>query len=544
MQSSRKNPSSSSLAAWAVCVFLLFAVSFVFGETCQNKFVNYDDIEYVQENPHVVSGLNANNVAWAFTTRYGDNWIPLTWLSFMLTCQTFGSGPWGQHFINLLLHAAAAITFFLVLRRMTGRLWPSAFVAVLFAIHPLRVESVAWVVERKDVLSGVFFMLTLGAYTGYASRPSWIRYITVVVCFALGLMAKPMLVTMPFVLLLLDYWPLQRFGQSDDISARTPREIAKTALRLIGEKIPLLLMAGGSCTATVWAQKASLISLERISTPWRIGNALVADVAYLGQLFYPVGLAVVYPHPGNALQIWKIAAAIAVLIIISAIAAVLWRRPYVMVGWLWYLGMLVPVIGLMQVGAQAMADRYTYLPQIGIGIIVAWGFADLSQTWPHRRWICGAVSAVIFTTLMGIAWQQTFYWRDSETLWTRSVACSPQNAFALRSRGITLQQAGRIDEAVADYEAALAIHPDGVVYNNLGIILASRGKLDEAFAYFQKAVQFAPDCADAHNNLGRILVERDKFNEAIVHFRKAVQIEPNNPVFRQRLGDALHRQGK
>jgi Flp pilus assembly protein TadD len=206
--------------------------------------------------------------------------------------------------------------------------------------------------------------------------------------------------------------------------------------------------------------------------------------------------------------------------------------------------MLVPVIGLMQVGAQAMADRYTYLPQIGIGILVAWGVADVSQTWPHRRWICGAASAAIFAMLMGIAWQQTFYWRDSETLWTRSVACSPQNAFALRSRGITLQQAGRIDEAIADYETALAIRPDGVVYNNLGIILASRGKLDEAFAYFQKAVQLAPDCADAHQNLGRILADRGRPDEAILHFRKAVQIEPNNPVFRQRLGNALHRQDK
>ena len=364
----------------AVCGFLLLAVALVFGQTVRHDFVNYDDNAYVYENPQVAGGLTAHGIAWAFTSFHVSNWHPLTWLSHMLDCQFYGLHAGGHHLTNVLLHAATAILLFLVLRRMTGDLWPSAFVAAVFAIHPLRAESVAWVAERKDVLSGLFFMLTLGAYAGYARRPfSLGRYLTVVLLFALGLMAKPMLVTLPFVLLLLDYWPLGRIGPHRRTGISSFR-------RVVVEKIPLLALTAASCVATVIAQGTAVIAIDVIPLPSRIANALVSYVAYMGQLFYPAGLAVLYPHPEGGLPIWKVAASSLVLAGISA-AALVWRRrfPYLFVGWFWYVGMLVPVIGLVQVGLHAMADRYTYLPQIGLCIAVTWGVAQLAAS---RRYHC------------------------------------------------------------------------------------------------------------------------------------------------------------
>ena len=393
-------------AAPVVCGLLLLAVALVFGQTVQHGFVNYDDNGYVSDNPQVTKGLTVQGIGWAFTTTHGSMWGPLTWLSHMLDCQLYGLHSWGHHLTNILLHAATTIILFLVLRRMTGDLWPSALVAALFAVHPLHVESVAWVAERKGLLSGLFFVLTIGAYVGYVRhRFSLLRYLAVVVLFALGLMAKPMVVTLPFVLLLLDYWPLGRIvvGTRRVPSAAGPAAGEQTAhgvcllRRLVVEKIPLFALAAASCVAAPFTQGEAVASLNAIRLSSRITNALVSYVAYVGQFFSPVGLAVFYPHPGSSLPIWKAVGALALLVGVSA-AAVAWRRryPWVFVGWFWYLGTLVPMIGLVQIGGHAMADRYTYVTQIGLYLALAWrarrsprlGPIVAGCTAPHRRWSC------------------------------------------------------------------------------------------------------------------------------------------------------------
>ena len=500
-------------AVSAVRVFLLLAVTMVFGQAISHDFVSYDDPRYVWQNPHVSGGLTSEGLVWVFTHSHGFNWHPLTGLSHMLDCQLFGLWAEGHHAVNVLLHAAAAVVLFLVLRQMTRRLdqadafWRSAFVAAVFAIHPLRVESVAWVAERKDVLSGLLFMLTLAAYVAYVRRPfSLPRYLLVALLFALGLMAKPMLVTVPFVLLLLDYWPLGRWHGGTGIlpvresstgilparEKRTDRKLAPTparsisgvftgmpmplSLRLLVEKLPLLALAAAASVATLFAQSEAMKMNTYLSLPWRIGNALVSYVDYVGQLFCPLGLAVFYPHPGNHLPVWKVTVAFLVLAGISVGVLASRRRPYLLVGWLWFLGMLVPTIGLVQVGFQAMADRYTYLPQIGLCIALAWGVADVSRSWSYRRWVCGVGSALVVASLMACAWLQTSYWRNSETLWTHAVDCNSQNAKAHTYLGMALGDLGQFEEAIAHFRKALEIKPDEAeAREHLESIQASQG---------------------------------------------------------------------
>src|SRR3972149_3559607 len=487
-------------AVLAVSGFPLLAVLIVFGQTLRHDFVNYDDRLYVYENPYVTHGLTTQGIVWAFTSKHASNWHPLTWLSHMLDCQLFGLAPWGPHLVNVLLHAATAILLFLVLRRMTGDLWPSAFVAVVFAVHPLRVESVAWVAERKDVLSGLFFMLTLWAYVGYVRHPfSTARYLTVMVLFALGLMAKPMLVTLPFVLLLLDYWPLgrmtplaaenrnKRLGATVQLSPQRifsippqqsfsipPQRIFSIPARLAMEKVLLMVLAAASCAATLWAQSEVIADDEHMPLSLRIGNAVISYVAYLVQLFYPAGLAVLYPHPWSGLPMWKVAGALLLLAAICGGVVALRRRcPYLLVGWLWYLGMLLPVIGLVQVGLQAMADRYTYLTQIGLCIAFAWGVAQFTRSWPYRGWVCGIASVLALATLLGCAWLQTSYWHDSETLWTHTLACTSRNFVVHNNLGNALAKVGRLKEAVENYEQALELKSNyHEAHNNLGVALA------------------------------------------------------------------------
>lgn len=411
--------------AMVVCGLLFVVVWFVFGQTLSHEFV-YDDQEYICTNLHIMHGPTIVGIVWAFTHSYSDNWHPLSWLSHMLDCWMYGLDAGGHHLTNVLLHAANAVLLFLLLWRMAGSLWPAAFVAAVFAIHPLRAESVAWVTERKDMLSGLFFLLTLAAYLGYVRhRPSTVRYLAVAVLFALGLMSKPMLVTLPFVLLLLDYWPLGRIA--------APR-LAATAGRCFLEKIPLLLLSVASCVVTPLAQTRAMVGTGYLPLSWRVSNALVSYVAYLGQFFYPVGLTAYYPHPGPTLPLWKPVAAFFVLAAIS-LAALAWRKrhPCLPVGWFWYLGMLVPVIGLVQVGLQARADRYTYLPQIGLCIALTYSFHQMAASWPYRRWICGGLALVTLTTLMTSAWQQTYYWHDDGTLWTHALQYTQRNTTALNN---------------------------------------------------------------------------------------------------------------
>ncbi len=517
-----------------VCVVLLLLVIVVFAQTAYFQFVNFDDQMYVLENQHVRQGLSSSALRWAFTSLDAHNWHPLTWLSHMLDWQLYGLDyPGGHHAANVMLHVAVVILLFLVLWRMTDRLWPSAVVAAVFAIHPLRVESVAWISERKDVLSALFFMLTLAAYLGYTRRPfSLVRYLAVVLLFALGLMAKPMIVTLPCVLLLLDYWPLGRWD-------------TRPRWRLVVEKLPLFALSVASCVVTSIAQRTAAASLEVIGPASRIANALVAYATYVGQLVYPVGLAAFYPHPGDGIPAWKAIVATVVLAAIT-LGAVVWRRrfPYWFVGWFWYVGMLVPVIGLVQVGAHAMADRYTYLPGIGLLVALVWGAAQAVVSWPDRRVLCGVASALALMVLTACAWQQTSYWRDSETLWTRTLACTSHNPLALTNFGNYLKEHGHTDRAFALWEEAIAAYPTLPEANNsLGMALAEQGKWDAAIEHYKMALLGKPGYANALANLGNAMLERGDFDAAIAYFREALH---NNPEFadaHNALGNALLRHG-
>ncbi len=379
----------------AVCLVLAAITFAVFGQTLNHEFVNFDDNDYVYENPVVAQGLTFRGIVWAFTHVHSANWHPLTWLSHMLDCQLYGLHPGGHHLTNVLLHIATVIVLFLVLRQMTGALWRSAFVAALFAIHPLRVESVAWVAERKDVLSGLFFMLTIGAYVRYARRPwSLARHGLVALLFAMGLMSKPMLVTLPVVLLLLDYWPLQRVE---------PGKLSGLVL----EKLPLFALSAASCAVTFLAQSQAIQSIGSFSLPLRLGNALAASMIYLGQIVYPAGLAAFYPYPLNGLPAWEVALAGLLLVGFSIVA---WRerrkQPWLLMGWLWYLVMLLPVAGIIQVGVQAHADRYTYLPQIGVYMAVTWLAAEWGAKWRMGRAALGGLMSAMLAVLMVCAWKQ------------------------------------------------------------------------------------------------------------------------------------------
>lgn len=518
-----------------VCVFLAAIVWAVFGQTLHHGFVNYDDGLYVSDNPTILRGLSLKGIAWAFTHSVNFNWTPLTMISHMLDCQIYGLNAGGHHLTSVLLHMASAIVLFLVLKEMTSALWRSAFVAAVFAIHPLHVESVAWIAERRDVLSGLFFMLTLGAYVRYARRPwSLGRYLMVALMLVLGLMSKPMVVTLPFVLLLLDYWPLKRFNQPDGHSVTR---------RLILEKIPLLAVSGAACVATLFAQQEAITPLP---LALRIGNAVVSYVAYIGQMIYPAGLVVYYPHPGSSLPLWKIIAAFILLLGISAGALATRRKhSYFLFGWLWYLGMLVPVIGLIQSGLRAQADRYTYLPQIGLYLLLTWTVADLSAGWRHRRWLLGSLSTVILTALIFCARAQTFYWRNSEALWTHTLACTSDNSIAQNNFGVVLLQKGNIEEAITHFQTALAINPDYTeAHNNLGYALFQKGSVDEAISQYQQALQINPDYANAHNNFGTALIQKGNVDEAIIQYQRALQINPDDAEVHNNLGVVLLQTGK
>jgi tetratricopeptide (TPR) repeat protein len=522
----------------AVCCLLALAVALVFAQTAGHDFVNFDDAEYVQDNPHVAGGVTIEGIAWSFTHFYMANWHPLTWLSHMVDCQLYGvKRADGHHLTAVLLHAANTILLFLVLRSMTGDLWPAAFVAALFGIHPLHVESVAWVAERKDVLSTLFFMLSLAAYVGYARRPfSIFRYLLVTLLFALGLMAKAMLVTLPLVFLLLDYWPLAR------------RERAKGNHRplklVLIEKIPLLAISGVSCVVTYYAQAATESVWEHLPLSTRVANALTSYVGYLRQFVYPAGLAAFYPHPQEAMLVWQIAGSLLVLGGITLVCLAARRNwPFLLVGWLWFLGMLVPVVGLVQVGAQAMADRYSYLPQIGLYIAIAWGveglLRDRARTSARSGWHVpelakGVVSALVLAALTFVAWRQAAYWKNGVTLWSRALDCTSSNSLAHNSLGRALAERGKIPEAVHQFRKALAIDPDDdFAHSNLGIALARSSKvedIDEALGHLQNVLTMKPQDELTQKNLGALLIRRGRLDEAIEHLETALRLDPNDQV--------------
>jgi len=508
-----------------VCICLAVLTCIVFGQTLGHDFINYDDPRYVYENTNITSGLNTASIAWAFTHIHSMNWHPVTTISHMLDCQLYGLKAGGHHFTNVLLHTVAAILLFLALQCMTGALWRSAFVAAVFAIHPLRVESVAWVAERKDVLSGVFFMVTLLAYVQYARAPSIGRYLAVALAFALGLMSKPMLVTLPFVLLLLDYWPLGRIrGQKSDVSSH-----GKLAMLLV-EKIPLVGLSAVSSVVTFLAQRGAVGWTEQLPVSARINNAVATYVVYMWQMLWPLKLAVFYPHPENRLPISEIMLALAILIAATAAAFILRKkRPYLVTGWLWYLGMLVPVIGLVQVGWQGHADRYTYLPQIGLYLLLTWSVADLTARWRRQREILSASAAIIISVLGWRAWIQTSYWRDSETLFTQGLAVTSNNDVAENNLGIVFLRKGKVDEAISLLQAAVDLRPENSpAHENLAKALLQKGRVADALVHYRKLLELQPDNIEVHNIVGTVLIQQGRIREGAEEWQKVLAIEPDN----------------
>jgi Tfp pilus assembly protein PilF len=583
---------SQRRAALLVCGLLLLAVRFVFAQTIDYGFVNYDDEMNLYGNPAIRQGLSAEGIRWARTTTHGSQWAPVTWISYLADYQLYGLKPHRYHLTNVLLHSATTVLLFLVLWRMTGRLWPCAFVAAVFAVHPLHVETVAWLSERKGLLSGLFFVLTLGAYVEYVRRrPLHVRslaYLAMLLFFALGLMSKPILVTLPFVLLLLDYWPLRRMSHLSHWfprSAWEPAECdaphpagrshaergnerkplaasqapptnvssqeiatAEPLWRLIAEKIPLLLLSIVSCAIAPSAQGKAVIALEKIPLPARIGNALVSYVDYLGKTLWPTNLAVFYPHPLDTLPTWKPAVALLVLLGITAAVLVRWRRnPYLPVGWFWYLGMLVPAIGLVQIGVHAMADRYMYLPQIGLCLALTWGVLDFVRSWPNRTLVCATTASLVVVALTACAAQQTTYWRDSESLWTHALRCTPPNNVAHSNLAAELFKQNRFSEAIPQYEAALKFDPsDAMSYCGLGNALMRLAKLqksveryEEAAAQYQQALKLQPDSIDAHCNLAKALAHLGRLDDAIAHYEAALKIAPDSADIRYNLDFVL-----
>jgi tetratricopeptide (TPR) repeat protein len=509
--------------AVGVCICVAVLTWVVFGQTLRHDFINYDDPRYVYENTKITSGLNFAGIAWAFSHIHSENWHPLTTISHMLDCQLHGLKPGWHHFTNVLLHTVAGILLFLALRQMTGALWRSAFVAAVFAIHPLRVESVAWIAERKDVLSGVFFMLTLLAYVHYVRAPSIGRYLFVAVVFAFGLMSKPMLVTLPFVLLLLDYWPLSRI--------RDPFcDIRRRLFTLVLEKIPLIALSAVSSAVTFFAQRGAVGWTEQLPVLARINNAAVSYVAYIWQMLWPVKLAVFYPHPEYRLPLWEIILSLLLLLgFTAAVIALRKRRPYFITGWLWYLGMLVPVIGLVQVGWQGRADRYTYLPQIGLYIVATWAVADFTALWRHQRTILSAAAILTIAALSWRAWIQTSYWRDSETLFTHALAVTSNNDVAENNLGIVFLRNGKLDDAISLLQAAVDLRPDNSpAHENLAKALLQKGQVADALVHYRKLLELQPDNIEVHNIVGTVLIQQGHIREGVEEWQKVLAIQPDN----------------
>ena len=562
----------------SICIYLVLALTTtaVFYQVCTYDFFSIDDGEYVYENPNIQGGITSEAIKWAFTVGYASNWHPLTWLSHMLDWQLFGPKAGGHHLTNLIFHIVNTLLLFTVLKQMTRRFWPSAFVAALFALHPLHVESVAWVAERKDVLSIFFWMLTVWAYVRFASRPKIASYLLIIVFFALGMMSKPMLVTLPFVLLLLDYWPLDR------LSPKRGKAGSKYSLSyLLIEKAPLFAMALASCMTTFIVQKkGGAMEWEHYGLPIRLANASISYLQYISKMIWPARLASFYPHPNQNVSIlYAVISAVFLLAVTILIFRFAKERRYLVVGWLWYLGTLVPVIGLIQVGAQAMADRYTYITLTGLFIIIAWGLPDLLAKWQYKK-IALILSALLVILALSICTHfQLCHWQNSITLFQHdldvtkdnyaahfgiagplrkqgklnetiyhcleAIRIKPKYSKALDCLGIALCEAGRIDEAIPYYKKALEIDPHfadaranlalafaakgGSAANhiNTGHALALQGNLDEAAVHLTEALWLDPNSVEAHYYLGLVLVQKGKINEAIMHFEKALRLKPD-----------------
>jgi protein O-mannosyl-transferase len=539
-----------------ICFVLLIVTLGVYSQVSHFEFVNYDDPDYSTDNLHIRTGLTLANVEWAFTSSYAANWIPLTWISHMLDRQLFGLNPGRYHQVNLALHLLSTLLLFALFRRMTKASVPSAILAFVFALHPLHIESVAWIAERKDVLSALFWFLTMWAYLNYVARPAVWRYLLMALVFSCALMSKSMAVTLPFALLLLDVWPLRRFTTGGVVGspklthgAGSPKLThgtgsAKTGWGLVLEKLPLIALAIAASTITFMVQRGGGAVLEGLSPALRIENALVSYVVYLLKFVWPSDLAVFYPFA--PIPLWQAAVAAVVLAAITAFA-ILRRttRPYFAVGWFWYLGTLLPVIGLIQVGVQSHADRYTYIPLIGITIILAWAMEDLVA---ERKWMRPPLS-LLTIAICGvwaiITWRDLKYWHDSTALFERAIAVTPDNYVAYGNLGAAFRTAGNTPQAIFYYERALEIKPHFAnAEDGLGEALLGVGRVGEAFPHLTEAVRLEPQSVTAHINLGAAFSKRGKPAEAESQYRAAIQLDSDSAVAHTGLGVALAEQDR
>jgi protein O-mannosyl-transferase len=550
--------------AWLMALLLMLVTIAVYWPATVHDFVNYDDDLHVTRNLQVQRGLNLESMRWALLNPVNCNWHPLTMWSHMLDCQLFGLQPWGHHLTSVLLHALNAMLMFVLLQQTTGARWRSLLVAALFSVHPLRVESVAWVAERKDVLSGCFGLLALIAYARYAqSRGAqvWglkskvqshepspgithhasrithhasLFYLLSLFFFALGLLSKPTLVTWPFIMLLLDYWPLRRF------------ELA-TTWRLVTEKIPFFALAAAASVMTLVMQKqaGAMETILYLPLGARTGNALISYCRYLGKLFWPGDLAVFYPHPGH----WPLAKVLLAGGLLLGISGLLWaqrrRFPFLLMGWLWFGGMLVPMIGLVPTGGWAMADRHTYLASLGVLILTVWGAYELTQGWRHQVLALAAAGAAAFVLCLPLTRQQLGHWKDSEALFRHTLKVTDHNFLAYNNLGVALVGKGQINEAISQFEEALRLKPDfAAAHYSLGTVLTDRGQVDEAISQLQEAIRLEPDYADAHHSLGNALYKKGQIDEAISRYREAIRLKPNDALARNSLGVALVKKGQ
>lgn len=531
--------------------FLILSTLVSYWQVQHADFVGFDDELYVTENRHVQSGLTWEGAVWAFTAIEAANWHPMTWLSHMSDCELYGLNAAGHHWTSLLFHVANSLLLFLVFNRMSGAIWQSAFVAALFALHPLNVESVAWISERKNLLCAFFGFLSIAAYIRYTGTRRVISYFLCILFLCLGLMAKAMLVTLPFVLLLLDYWPLGRFDD-ESTAKKGLRRVASVARRravhLVTEKIPLFVPVLFACVTTILDEQrvGAVQSLAYFSFPVRVANALVAYVGYVGKAVWPNHLSVFYPHPGDTLPMWRILGAALFIAGVSAFAVqTLNKRPYIAVGWFWFLGTLMPVIGLVQIGGQAMADRYTYIPVIGLFIIVSWGLSDLTLRWKHKKILGTVFAAIVLAVLCGRTILQVKHWENAVTLFENAINVNYQNSLAHNNLGTALYARGEIEKAVFHFREAVRMEPGYVAaHTNLATVFFVTGHTEEAIRHFRAALRLDPNHTVVHYQLGILLKKQRRISEAYAHFAQAIKINPEYAEAYNQIGIILAGQGK
>jgi len=542
----------------AICIFLMVATFCIYSQVQDHEFINFDDDVYVTESSLVQAGLTNENIIRVFTTTHFGGWVPITSISYMLDYQLYGLNPKGFLLTNLFFHIANSLLLFLILFRMTGAIWQSAFVAAVFALHPLNVESVAWVAERKNVLSTFFLLLTIWAYIRYAEKPTTKRYSLVFLLFAFGLMSKSMLVTLPFVLLLLDYWPLERFKLG-----RREREFKiaqkdkyfngeKNISKLVLEKFPLLILSA-LCSITTLilfknhTQVGGSVAQDPVSILTILTNVMISYFEYLWKMLWPKGLAILYAHPGNTLAVWKgVLCGIALLVITTISIKLIRKAPYFVVGWFWYLGTLIPVIGFITLGPHLIADRSAYLPLIGIFVIIAWGVPELLKEWRYRKNVLKASAGILILTLMPITWIQVSHWKSSITVFKHAIKVTdkkyPGFSVVHNNLGIALVAEGKNEEAISHYKMAIKIKPDYAdAYNNLGAVLFHAKMTEEAIDYYKEAIRIRPGFAAAQKNLGSALVQKGEMKEAVHHFRETLRLKPDLVVAQKNLEMALLR---